>query len=89
MKKIVLSLAAGALILATACKKEEQTPREAGAATVKGMVEVNSNLANDTLSDGSYDLKMEAVPAGTKLTFIIDGADFTDAVLTGSPIPQV
>lgn len=70
-----MSLTAGALIFATACKKEEQTPREAGAATVKGMVEVNSNLANDTLSDGSYDLKMETVPAGTKLTFIIDGAD--------------
>lgn len=75
MKKIVLSLTAVALLVATACKKEEQTPREAGAATVKGLVEVNSNLANDTLSDGSFSPMWETVPAGTKLTFIIDGGD--------------
>jgi hypothetical protein len=75
MKKIVLSLTAVALLVATACKKEEQTPREAGAATVKGLVEVNSNTANDTLSDGSAMAMWETAPAGTKLTFIIDGGD--------------
>lgn len=75
MKKIVLSVTALVLLVAVACEKEEQTPREAGSATVKGVMEVNSNTANDTLSDGTFDLKWEAVPAGTKLTFIIDGGD--------------
>jgi len=75
MKKIVLGLTALGLLVAVACKKEEQTPREAGSATVKGVMEVNSNTANDTLSDGTYDMKMETVPAGTKVTFIINGSN--------------
>ena len=77
MKKSIIGMFTVAAVVAgvVSCKKEEQTPREAGSATVKGMVEVNSNLANDTLSDGSYDLKWENVPSGTKLTFIIDGYD--------------
>jgi hypothetical protein len=77
MKKSVFGIFAAALLIAatTSCEKEEQTPRAAGSAIVKGMVEVNSNLANDTLSDGSYDLKWEGVPSGTKLTFIISGYD--------------
>lgn len=77
MKKSIIGIFSAAMLIAgvTSCKKEEQTPREAGSATVKGMVEVNSNLANDTLSDGTFDLKWETVPSGTKLTFIIDGYD--------------
>lgn len=78
MKKSIISIFATAMLIAgvTSCNKDEaQTPREAGSATVKGKVEVNSNLANDTLSDGSFALTWEPVPSGTKLTFIINGAD--------------
>lgn len=77
MKKSIIGMFAAATLVAgvVSCKKEEQTPREAGSATVKGMVEVNSNIANDTLSDGSYQMKWENVPSGTKLTFIINGYD--------------
>lgn len=77
MKKSIIGIFALAMLIAgvTSCKKEEQTPREAGSAKVKGMVEVNSDLANDTLSDGTYSLKWEPVPSGTKLTFIINGYD--------------
>lgn len=77
MKKSIYGIFALAMLTAgiMSCEKEEQTPREAGSANVSGVVEVNSNLANDTLSDGTFDAKWETVPAGTKLTFIINGYD--------------
>lgn len=77
MKKSFIGLFAAAMLVATvtSCEKEEQTPSSAGSARVQGIVEVNTNLANDTLSDGSYELKWELVPSGTKLTFVIDAYD--------------
>ncbi|MEX1192319.1 MAG: hypothetical protein WED10_11615 [Brumimicrobium sp.] len=77
MKKFIIGIFSTTMLIAaaTSCKKEEQTPREAGSATVKGMVRVNSDVTNDTLSDGSPDLKWENAPSGTKLTFIINGYD--------------
>lgn len=79
MKKTLLGIMTFAAMsfAVVSCSEEEQTPVEPGTATVSGVIEANIDLANDTLSDGSNDPngKWEFAPAGTKLTFVINGAD--------------
>ncbi len=80
MKNALLgsTLAVFMLLAFASCKKETQTPAEAGVAKVMGKVWANTNETNDTLSDGSAaptGEKREYAPAGTMVTFTIDGMD--------------
>jgi hypothetical protein len=80
MKNALLgsALAAFMVVSFASCKKETQTPAEAGSAKIIGKVWTNLNEANDTLSDGSNAAngeKLEYAPAGTMVTFTIDGMD--------------
>lgn len=65
-----------ALVLSAGCKKKDTAPASTtGTATVEGYIKVNSNLRNDTLPNGSYNLNREGIPSSVVLTFEIDSYD--------------
>ena len=77
MKKTLLGIMSFAAlsIAVVSCSEEEQTPLEPGTATVSGRVEANLDEANDTLSNGTPETKLEAIPEGTVITFVVNGMD--------------
>jgi len=81
--KIFAVLAIGTIVIAS-CKKVEPTPAtNPGTATIKGTLWANLNTHNDTNQSGGYLLKSEYVPAGTKVTVIVNSYDL-DATPDGS-----
>jgi len=73
--KIFAVLAIGTIAIAS-CKKVEPTPaKDPGTATIKGTLWANLDTWNDTNQSGGYQLKSEYVPAGTKVTVIVDSYD--------------
>lgn len=77
-RKIFAVLAIGTIALAS-CKKVEPTPaKDPGVATVEGTLWANLDTWNDTDQFGGYELHSEYVPAGTKVTVIVDSKDLDE-----------
>ncbi len=89
MKKNIFTIALlslTALLIFTNCDKEEEeiASDPMTTATIKGLVEANLNLTNDTDALGFYELKLELVPVGTKVIAVVNAAD-----LVANPDPAV
>ena len=58
------------------CKEEEPVaPREAGTATISGVVEADLETLGDTLDNGTYMQMLENVPSGTMIYFTYNTGD--------------
>ncbi len=71
-RKIFAALAIGTIAISS-CKKVEPTPpRSPGSATVQGTLFAHLDTWNDTNQFGQYQVNLEYVPVGTKVTVIVN-----------------
>lgn len=89
MKKNIFTIALlslTALLIFTNCDKEEEeiASDPMTTATIKGLVEANLNLTNDTNDAGFPETQWELAPAGTKVIAVVNAAD-----LVANPDPAV
>ncbi len=88
MKKNIitlLSISLIALLFLSNCKKteDETTPEAMTTAIIKGKVFADLNTANDTTSNGFYQLNNETAPAGTKIIVVVNAADLVANPIAG------
>ncbi|RLD47995.1 MAG: hypothetical protein DRI94_13175 [Bacteroidetes bacterium] len=88
MKKNIitlLSISLIAVLFLSNCKKDEDTttPEAMTTAIIKGKVFASLNTANDTTSNGFYQLNQETAPVGTKIIAVVNAADLVVNPIAG------
>jgi hypothetical protein len=67
------------MVLISCEKDEKSTPIQldlSSTATIEGIVKANLNLANDTNELGFFETQLEPAPAGTKIIFKVQSAQY-------------